>query len=283
MNDRPYVDPAWAEQLAEFCAGAYAEYAAADPASLGQVEHVFAADYALDCALVTYALGADPDDVRAWIKRAVFAFAEVFRLRGTTPAFPVTVVDEAGTRPAAPPDATDASLTNSRRGLLAMQVALIAGDSSLVEQIATMVGDPPDATYIGPDSEVCTLEEQGLAYALKGHLLGQDAVAFFYTAGLRAAQPSVRQQAVTIEALINRDAGTFLAALGDLLVAHAVAASYLHNAPEPRCLINLPALALATLAIQSNVIDRDRVTADELYLPRALLPPLANRQDDSDA
>lgn len=278
MKDRPYVDPAWAAQLAEFCAGAYAEYAATEPASLGQVDHVFAAGYALDCALVTFALGADPNDVRTWIKRAAFALGEVFQLRATTPAFPVTIVN--GPRSVAPSGAVDASLTNSRRGLLAMQVALISGDTYLVEQIAAMVGDPPDATYIGPDSEVCTPEEQGLAYALKAHLLGQHAVAFFYTAGLAAARPPVRQQAVIIEALIDRDAGTFVAALGDLLAAHAAVASDPHNAREPRCLINLPALALAALAIQSGVIYPDRVAADDPYLPRALLPPPA---DDSDA
>lgn len=284
MKDRPHVDPAWAAQLAEFCASAYAEYAAADPASLGQVDHALAADYTLDCALVTYALGADPDDVRVWIKRAAFALAEVFRLRGTTPAFPVTVVDEVGFRPATPPDATDASLTNSRRGLLAMQVALIGGDPILVEQIAAMVGDPPDATYIGPDSEVCTPEEQRLAYALKAHVLGKHAVAIFYAAGLTVAQPPVRQQAAAIEALINRDPEAFLAVLGDLRAAHAAAASDPHNAREPRRLINLPALALAALATQSGVIDPDRVPADDPYLPRALLPPLATGQkDDSDA
>ena len=284
MNDRPYVDPAWAAQLAEFCAGAYAEYAATEPASLGQVDHVFAADYALDCALVTFALSAGPNDVRTWIKRSAFALGEVFRLRGTTPAFPVTIVNGNEPHSVAPPGAADASLTNSRRGLLAMQVALIAGDRSLIEQIATMVGDPPDATYIGPDSEVCTPEEQRLAYALKAHLLGQHAVAIFHTAGLTAAQPPVRQQAAIIEAIINRDAEPVFALLGELLATHAVAASDPHSYREPRCLINLPALSLAALAIQSGVIDLDRVPVDDPYLPRALLPPPATRQkDDSDA
>lgn len=284
MTARPHVDRAWAAQLAEFCAEAYAEYAAADPASLGQVDHVFAADYALDCALVTYALDADPNDVWTWIKRAAFALGETFRLRGTTPAFPATIVDDSGPRSVAPPGAQDASLTNSRRGLLAMQVALIAGDHHLVEQITAMVGDPPNATYIGPDSEVCTPEEQGLAYALKAQLLGRQAVAFFYAAGLTAAQPPVRQQALAIKALIDRDAGAFLVALGDLLAAHTAAASDPLNAREPRCLINLPALALAVLAIRSGVIDPDRLPTEDPYLPRALLlPPSTGHEGPSDA
>ncbi|MDQ4136265.1 MAG: Imm49 family immunity protein [Pseudomonadota bacterium] len=273
MTSRPQVDQAWAAQVAEFCAEAYAEYAAADPATLGQVDHVFAADYALDCAAVTHALGAGPNDVRTWIKRAAFVLGEVFRLGGTTPAFPATIVDEDGPRSFAPPGARDASLTNSRRGLLAMQVALIAGDHHLVERIAATVGDPPNATYIGPDSEVCTPEEQGLAYALKAYLLGRQAVAFFYTAGLTAAPPTVRQQALAIEALMGHEAGAFLAALDGLLSAHAATAGNPLNAREPRCLINLPALALAVLAIQSGVIDPDQVPTDDPYLPRTLLLP----------
>ncbi len=275
MPARPPVDTRWAEQLAIFCAEAYKEYAASDPSVLGQVDHVFAADYALDCALVTYALGADPDDVRVWIKRVAFALGEVFRLRGTTPAFPVTVDDGLERQPVTPPGKIDASLTNSRRGLLAMQLALIAGDPSLVEQIAAMVGDPPNATYIGPDSEVCTTEEQGLAYAVKSYLLGQIAVAYFHTASLAGSSSPIREQAIAIDALIDSDERTFLSALDELLAAHTEAARDPRHVHEPRLLINIPALALAALANRLGVIVPSQLP-DTPYLPLALLPPSAS-------
>jgi hypothetical protein len=275
MTARPPVDTSWAEQLAIFCAESYKEYAAADPSVLGQVDHVFAADYALDCALVTYALGADPDDVRVWIKRAAFALGEVFRLRGTTPAFPVTVDDGLERQSATPPGKLDASLTNSRRGLLAMQLALVAGDPSLVEQIAAMVGDPPDATYIGPDSEVCTTEEQGLAYAVKAYLLGQTAVAYFHTAGLAGSSSPIREQAVAIDALIDRDQRAFLSVLDELLAAHTEAARDPRRVHEPRFLVAIPALALAALANGSGVIDASQLS-ETPYFARALLPPSAS-------
>jgi hypothetical protein len=270
MAARPPVDTSWAEQLAVFCADSYGEYVASDPSALGQVDHVFAADYALDCALVTYALGADPDDVRVWIKRAAFALSEVFRLRGTSPAFPVTV-DGAAT----PPGKLDASLTNSRRGLLAMQLALVAGDPSLVEQIAAMVGDPPDATYIGPNSVVCTTEEQELAYAVKAYLLGETAVAYFHTAGLAGSSSPIREQVVAIDALIDRKQGAFLSVLDELLAAHTEAAQDPRHVHEPRFLVAIPALAFAALASRSGVIDPSRLP-DTPYLPRALLPPSAS-------
>jgi immunity protein 49 of polymorphic toxin system len=271
MTARPPVDTSWAEQLAIFCAESYEEYVASDPSVLGQVDHVFAADYALDCALVTYALGADPDDVRVWIKRAAFALGEVFRLRGTTPVFPVVVDDGLERQAVTPPGKLDASLTNSRRGLLAMQLALIAGDPSLVEQVAARVGDPPNATYIGPDSEVCTTEEQGLAYAVKAYLLGETAVAYFHTAGLAGSSSPVREQAVAIDALIDGDERAFLSVLDELLAAHTEAARDPRHVHEPRFLVAIPALALAALANRSGVIDPTRLP-DTPYLPRALLP-----------
>ncbi len=272
MVARPPVDTSWAEQLAVFCAESYGEYVASDPAELGQINHVFAADYALDCALVTNALGADSDDVRVWIKRAAFALAQVFRLRGTSPAFTVAVDDEGAiTQPEQP----DASLTNSRRGLLAMQLALIAGDPSLVEQVAAMVGDPPDASYIGPDSVVCTTEEQELAYAMKAFLLGKTAVAYFHTTSLGGASSPIRQQAAAIDALIDGNQAAFLSALDELLAAHTEAARARSHAHEPRFLLAISALALAALASRSGLVDQSRLP-DTPYSPRALLPPPAS-------
>lgn len=261
MTTRPPVDIRWAAQLAASCKEAYDEYIASDSSAIGQVDHAFAADHALDCATLTYALGADPNDVRIWIKRAAFALGEVFRLRGTTAAF---------TSPAEP----DFSLTNSRRGLLAMQLALIAGDPALVEQIAAMIGDPTNASYVGPDSVVCTTEEQGLAYAMKAFLLGQTAVAYFHTASLAGSSSPVREQAVAIDALINRDWGAFSVALDELLAAHVDASRDPDHVHEPRYLIAIPVLALAALAIGSGLIEQSRLP-DDPYLPRALLPQTA--------
>lgn len=155
-----------------------------------------------------------------------------------------------------------------------MQLALVAGDPSLVEQIAAMVGDPPNATYIGPDSEVCTSEEQGLAYALKAYLLGETAVAYFYTAGLAGSSSPIREQAIAIDALIDLDQGLFLSGLDELLAAHTEAARDPGRMHEPRFLVSIPALALAALANRSGVIDASRLP-DAPYMPRALLPPSA--------
>src|SRR5262245_14078541 len=133
-----------------------------------------------------------------------------------------------------------------------MYVALVAGDLDLAEQIAGLVGDPPDASYIGPNSEVCTPEEQQLTYTLKALLLGQDAVTAFYATGLGHAPPLIRHQAAAMNALICQDQNAFLDALHDLLEAHAAWASDERNAREPRRLMCLPGLGLSALALESG-------------------------------
>ncbi|MGH9173678.1 MAG: hypothetical protein ACRD1H_04950, partial [Vicinamibacterales bacterium] len=120
MKGTASFDPEWGARVAEFCAQAYAEYASAPRETLGQAGYAMAADVALDCGLVTYALGADPADVRIWIARAAHALGEVFRLRGSEPAVPSLVVTEHGVHRETPGGTPDLSLTNSRRGLLAM-------------------------------------------------------------------------------------------------------------------------------------------------------------------
>jgi hypothetical protein len=67
----------------------------------------------------------------------------------------------------------DYSPINSNRCLQGMYLALIAGDIELAKSIARLTLDPPDARYIGPKSEVCTPNQQHLAYAVKNLLLGQ--------------------------------------------------------------------------------------------------------------
>jgi hypothetical protein len=270
----PNFDPTWAMQLAEFCAQAYDEYVArsgAGPDVQGQVDYALAADYALDCACATYALGATAGDVHVWLARAAYNLAQVFRLRGTAAALPMVVVVDGETFEPAPPAGPDYSLTNSRRGLLAMYLALVAGDRDLVAGIAGLIGDPPSAGYIGPDSEVCTPEEQQLAYGVKALLLGQDAVAAFYAAGLGGARPSIRHQAAMVVALVGRDRDAFLAALRDALATHAVEASDRQNTHEPRRLMYLPGLGLAALAVGTGLVERGQLPAGDVHLPLALM------------
>jgi hypothetical protein len=268
----PSVDAAWTAHVADLCARQYADFTIIPADELTQIDYVLAADSALDCACVTYALGAEPDDVRIWLSRAAYLLGQVFALRGTTPPITVTVIDEVGERRDGTPWGPDQSLTNSRRGLLAMQTALIAGDQELAEQTAKMVGDPPNASYVGPESEVCTPDDQVIAYAFKAFLLGQTAVAVFHLGGItEGALPVIRHQAAAIAMLIDRDEDAFLRVLDRLLRAHAAEAAKSENAREPRRFLCLSAIALARLGIDRGQVSHDLLPESSIYLPLDLL------------
>lgn len=274
MSGFPNFDPTWTVHVAELCTDSYAEFLTIPPDDLTQIDYVLAADAALDCAFVIYALGADLDEVRLWLSRAAYLLSQVFALRGTTPRMPVAVTDELGELHDVTPSGPDQSLTNSRRGLLAMQTALVAGDRELADQTAELVGDPPDASYIGPDSEVCMPDEQSVAYALKALLLEQTAVAVYHMGGVsNDAPPLEKQQAVALYALIDRDRDAFLEALDRLLDAQAAEAAEREAAREPRRFMCLPALALARLAIDDGLGTLDHLPASSIYLPLDLLTP----------
>jgi hypothetical protein len=260
----PHVDPEWGARVAEFCARAYAEYAAQEPSSVDQPGHALAADAALDCGLVRYALGAPPDEVRVWIARAAHALGEVFRLRGTAQAVQTVVTVEDGNLRSTASVSVDHSLTNPARGLLAIHTALVAGDRDLAQRTATLLGDPPGPHPEGPPPAT---DERQLAEALKALLLHRDAEAVSHAAGLADAPPPVGAEGAALGALAHRDKAAFLEALRRLLAVHAAEAGEEGNAREPRRFLSLTGLGLSALAVASGVLSTDELPRGDVYLP----------------
>jgi hypothetical protein len=273
MKTPGHFDARWAAELAEFCAGSYAEYAAMGPRAATQVDSALAADFALDCACALHALDAPPHDVRIWIARAAYALGEVFRLRGTSAAVPSVVMTEDGAVKDTVPGGPDYSLTSSRRGLVAMYAALTAGDSELAERTAGLVGDPPGASYLAPNSVVCTPDEQQLAYALKALLLGQTAVAAFQAGVPDSAPPAIRHQATAVQAMATQNPRLFLDALDALLVTHGLEVADIRRQREPRYFLSLPALGLAALATTSGLVTDPQLPTGHSYFALQLIRP----------
>jgi len=260
------LDTRWAAEVAEFCAESYAQYAAMAPGTASQVDSVLAAECALDCASVLHALGAPAHDVHLWIVRAASALTEVFRLRGTTPAIPVVGIRDAGTRELSVPAEPDQSLTNSRRGLVAMYAALVTGDPELVKLTASLVGDSPDAS-----SSACSRDEQRLAHAVNALVVGDAEVAQSRAAAVDSDADTIRAQAAAVQAIAARSSRSFIDALGALLEAHRAEAVDPRHRREPRYLLSLPGLALATLATGSEVARKRQLPVGYAYFPVELV------------
>ena len=196
------LDVTWAEELKGFLA---AHLKDAPPPDLieGQVDGVFLAGYCRDMGLIRYVEGAALDEVRTLLRRSCSYTLEVFNFRD------------------ADPEEADASLTNSRRGLQTMELALACGAPDLARTLASLVWDRPNASYLGPGSVVCTPEEQHLAYALRDALTDQGAGKGLQE--LRAFVPLTPEQdrrASLLTSFWNDDAAAFSGNLSNLHALH---------------------------------------------------------------
>lgn len=300
-----YVDPQWGGRMADYNDSARKELARELEGGEGtQLDYTMLADHCLDLGLFRYALGAPLAAVREAFGDAARFYLRVFELRGTQPAFDATLVtleaeaprlpavyeaDEANeTREAGEtgeegkaeagrvalhePGEVDHSLTNSKKGMLAACVALAAGREESARAVASLIGDPPGASYLGESSVVCTFDEQRLAYAFKALLTGgggADSLARLELSD--AATAALRHEAAMMRALGLRDAGLFLEGLEGLLREHRRAATAPDAYHWPETYLSLHGLGLAVCALRAGLIETGQLPADDVYLPRDLL------------
>jgi hypothetical protein len=249
MEPIPNFDAAWAAQLAQFCEESYCEQAAhVDAASdaAGQVDYVLLAEYALDAALVKYALGERLDQVTAWLARAAHAYVALFRNREAPGLSMLEATDQSLTEIA--PVRSDNSLKNPQRALLAMYVALTAGELRLATAIAQCVEAGSGAWAA----------ESQVACALKSLLLGNPLPDFDYCAPNDFPE-MLSRQAAAIKAIARDDPGGFVQAHDAMMALHQREAVEEVNAREPRRFLCLPALGLAALSMSRKLITAERL------------------------
>jgi len=259
-HQRVPVDAAWARDLAVFVRAAIRAVPPPDEID-DQAQAALAAGYHRDLGLLRYADGAPLDDVRALVRRATEYTLALFRLRA--PREPWRSADE-----------VDESLTNSRRALEALELALAGGAPELATTLAPLVWDPPDATYIGPTSVVCTPEEQRLAYALRDLLTNtpsSEAIRALPDTEWRSAAQRARGWAMV--SIAAHDPIALAVAIELLREVHAAAvrARLAETGALDRLdlLLDVPSLAYAALgrARLGDVPLRD----SDAYFPRALV------------
>jgi hypothetical protein len=269
-----YVDVQWARSVLAAFEQERADIlddTAASHSQLSQIEYVMLAEDCKDIGMLKYGLGYPLGETRVAFAEAAKAYLRVFELRGTQAAFEVTVVRGEEVKPLREPGTTDDSLTNSRRGLQAMYIALIAGGETLARQIAAHIWDPPGATYIGPESEVCTPDEQQFAYALKALLLDKKSDALIHLHARRPASSSAQAQAEFIETLITNRKAEFIARLNDLLDWHHGQIVDAENQKNIDLFFSVPGLALCRRALGCGLTEPSELPEHEVFLPLGLL------------
>lgn len=245
-------------------------------------------DY-LHNAFNRYALGEPLEDVHAYLVKAATYMGRVFELRGTQPPFPVTVftTDSFGnvvdSHPLHPKGAVDFSKTNPVDGLLGLYLALIIGNMQLAQHIAQLMWDPEDATYIAPDSEVCTPDEQHLAYAVKHLILKDDQAALTELAAIKlksaivrayGSQRDVKRQVAIVRAIAYGEKADILGGLHDLIEWHTKVARQEANRKNPAFFFSVPGLGLLALAAAKGVVEKvAKVSINSVHFPLELIIP----------
>jgi hypothetical protein len=245
------VDCTWAKELAEFLRAQLKDAPAPQDVE-GQIQAALLAGYCRDLGLLRYAEGAGLDDVRRLLRASAECTLAVFRLRD------------------ADPDSADLSLTNSRRGLHAMELALSCGASDVAGALAPLIWDPPGASYLGPDSVVCTPEDQRLAYALRDILLHRVEKGGEELHALKPADRGQEIRASLLTALTGGDETRFSQALAESHAFHLkrVEMDQIMNGDGLKDLDDL--LDVPTLAYLSLGISRMAglgLPAQDAYLP----------------
>jgi len=188
-----------------------------------------------DIGFYEFGLGYPAKKVRQAFAEAAAACLKVFELRGTEEPFPVVVLtvdptkserDPAfvtGERSLHPPGARDFSRTNSHDCFRGICIALVSGELTIANKLAALMWDPPNARYIGRESEVCTTNQQHLAYAVK-HLLQNNLPEMakeLQRVVNRKGQEEVPAMAKMVRTLAEKHDGLFIEGLLELLFWHA--------------------------------------------------------------
>jgi hypothetical protein len=258
-----------------------------EPGKLAQTRHSSLADRYSCIARFSYALGYSLADAREAYACAALAELRVAELRGTEDRFPVVLVAfdpsyppgdprRAVEKPAHPPGSKDYSLGNSQENFGAVTWALTAGEFGLARQIASRAWDPPKASYVGLSSEVCTPNDQRIAYAVKHLFVGEVELA---RAELDRVRPNKRETssrdnldvARMVRALAGDDRDLFLDGLRDLLAWHDGRALRKQNHNSSDFFLCLPGLGLSALALHRNLIARDQLPDGNPFFPLDLL------------
>ena len=240
------VDFGWAQELAAFLE-VQRKGAPAPDSIESQIQGVFQAGYCRDLGLIRYAQDGDVDEVRKLLRRSTEYTIAVYQFRDMEP------------------HASDVSLTNSRRGLHALELALSGGAIDLAKRLAPMVWDPPDASYLGPGSVVCTAEDQHLAYALRDLLMDRLDDGRKELDAPMHLEAQQEHRASMLRALLNHDRAESERALTASHAFHLDVVDGRNSLNNLDDLLDVPTLAYAALG-------RARISDLKLPPPDAYLP-----------
>jgi hypothetical protein len=174
------------------------------------------------------------------------------------------------------PGTKDYSLTNSKDCFEGICLALIGGQYETVVNLAGLMWDPPKANYVGPRSEVCTVNEQYFAYAVKEFLLGHpdQALKELKPVMYQTSEKGPAAMAKMVRGLVEKNDVFFTEGLQEFLYWYAKWARHRSRSFLPWIsYFSLPAVGLCILAVRQGLVKKSDLQEDR-YLPLELISDL---------
>ncbi len=250
---------------------------------LRQTEYALLYNDLVSLGLFYYGAGRSLQKVKNYFLEAVKVYQEVLRLRGTEssgrieieipedPSVPFDIGKAMESGSYEEVDGQDYSLGNARSSLNTVYLASAINERGIAKEIAGLIWDPDSADYIGPDSEVCTHDEQHLAYAVRALFIDDVSGVEKELLNITNSSPEVTCQARMIQALSESSSGDFMSSISDLLRWHKDQALSGENMSMQEFIMSIPAIGLSAYAIQKGLINLDDLPEHIDYLPTGIL------------
>jgi len=248
-----------------------------------QQMHDLMASHSQALANLRFALGESLTLVKDSFRECAKNLFKVFQLKGTEPCFPLKLVDMDKIRVPVDlgvlPDVhgateRDYSLTNPRSGLHGVFAAWIANDSTTGDQIAGLIGDPPNARYIGGRYAACTWEEQILANALRDFIGSRmEAIGKSLEKILTHPRPEEgsRTLAQMLRAIALCERNLLLSALNGHLEWFTFEAKREERIRDLDFFLATWALGLSQLAVRVGIVAIEDLPTEFVFFPREIL------------
>jgi hypothetical protein len=238
-----------------------------------------------ESALLSYALGLPLTEAREQLRLAVEAYEVVIQLRGTDPAFPVTVVKldssfpigdlrHSHVEPAKTSGEKDFSVGNSCRCYHFVALALIVGQTDAARRLAAQIWDPPECTYINYSKYSCgTVNQQRLAYVLRKFYEGDFSGALDLVRKIgptRGETKDIVHEASIWSGLLEGNERQFLDSMYELLSWHERKAKQ-EPSYKTEYFVCTHGLGLAALAVGHGLTKVEQLPQDNAFFPLDLV------------
>ena len=195
--------------------------------------------------------GSEAHRVKQCLKDATLAYAEL-----------ISWINES--------KATDRSDVSSCRTFRILSAAWILGEEDGAIRLATEIGDPPNAAYVGPKSEICRSDRQQFALAIREFVVGSGSEALQRCRRVGALREDVAAWTTILNGILQQTGERMPGALQALVDSHEREAhrkKYPFNIEYGVC---LEALGLIAIALRRRLVDLEQLPQSQ-FLPYHLI------------